>query len=81
MRITNKTTIDLCEMEYKLCQLENLEEKLGVDLIRFLNELNFILSNCNDTTGYTTDNKKITADYSCVIEFLEKLKEALKNEQ
>lgn len=67
-----------CEMYNKLADLEDLEAKLGVNLYRFLVELNYVVSNASETIGYTTDRKPIPADYGYVQDFLERLKKALK---
>ena len=61
----------------KLGHLEDIEEKLGIDLVSFLNEMNHLIKNSSQTTGYTTSGKKITTDYGYVEDFLKQLKEAL----
>ena len=66
------------EMIEKLGQLEDIEEKLGVDLISFLKEMNHVIKNSSQTIGYTTSGKKIITDYGCVEDFLKQLKESLK---
>lgn len=89
MRLTNPETklklsdtkrYDLQDhkMFAKLDQLEDIEEELGVDLISFLTEMNHLMKNSSQTTGYTTSGKEITTDYGYVNDFLQQLKEALK---
>jgi len=70
-----------CEYEHKLGQLEDKEEKLGIDLNEFLEELNFVLLNSSETMGYTRKRKPIPADYGYVMDFLKRLKEAMEEEE
>jgi tRNA A-37 threonylcarbamoyl transferase component Bud32 len=69
---TNKPCAD-----YKLGQLEDIEEDLGVDLISFLKEMSHLMKTASQTTGYTTSGKEITTDYGYVEDFLQQLKGAL----
>jgi hypothetical protein len=67
------------EATCKLGKLEDLEEKLDVDLIEFLSELIYVLKHSNQTTGYTSKGKEIKTDFGYVEEFIEDLKALIKD--
>lgn len=58
-------------------QYKNIEKELGIDLI----EAKYVLDNANMTVGYTRDGKPIRTDYGYIEEFIDELREALKNEK
>ena len=76
--IVKLSSIKTAGIYNKLRQLEDIEEELGVDLIPFLKEIIHLIKDSSQTTGYTTLGKKITADYGCVEDFLNQLKEVIK---
>lgn len=70
---------DVNGANHKLADLEDLEKELDVDLIEFLSELIYVLKHCNQIRGYTSKGKEIATDYGYVEEFIEDLKEAIKD--
>ena len=69
------------DLTHKLASLEDIEEKLGVDLAEFLNECIYVLKNSNESSGVTSDGKKITTDFGYVEDFIKSIKKAVKKRE
>lgn len=69
------------EMFLKLGDLEDIEEELGIDLIAFLTECKYVLDNCSMSAGKMTNGNEIKTDYGYVYEFIDGIKEGLKNDR
>lgn len=71
------STKDKQEFINKLGKLKDLEEKLGVDVIKFVSELFYVLDHSTILEGYTSSGKKIETDYGYIDDFIRDLMEAI----
>ncbi len=65
----------------KLFDLEDIEEELGIDLIKFLVECKHVLEHSDMTTGITSKGMVIKTDFGYVADFIDGIKETLKKEE
>lgn len=58
----------------RFMELKSIEEKLGVDLVKFLTEFAHVMEHHSETVGLTTDGTKIVSDYGYIEQFVNELK-------
>lgn len=65
----------------ELIAYKQIEEELGVDLITFLTECQYVLNNCSMTSGKMTNGKEIKTDFGYVEDFIREIKEGLNDDK